>query len=73
VDVQGLPWSLEYLDLGDCPKLIDIPSLKKLHSLKSLILCNCTSLTQLQDLDSLITLEKVNLSGAPCCKMYLPR
>ncbi|CAK9210705.1 unnamed protein product [Sphagnum troendelagicum] len=63
VDVQGLPWSLEYLDLGNCPKLIDIPSLRSFHSLKSLILCNCTSLTQLQDLDSLITLERVNLSG----------
>ncbi len=63
VDVQGLPWSLEYLDLGDCPKLINIPSLKNLHSLKSLILCNCTSLTQLQDLDSLNTLKRVNLSS----------
>jgi hypothetical protein len=63
VDVQGLPWSLESLGLGNCPKLIDIPSLRNLYLLKSLILCNCTSLTQLQDLESLITLERMNLSG----------
>jgi Leucine-rich repeat (LRR) protein len=63
VDVQGLPSSLEYLDLGHCPKLIDIPSFRNLPLLKSLILCNCTSLTQLQDLDSLSTLERLNLSG----------
>jgi len=53
MDVQGLPWSLESLGLGDCPKLIDTPSLRNLYLLKSLILCNCTSLTQLQDLESL--------------------
>jgi hypothetical protein len=43
VDVQGLPWSLEYLDLGDCPKLIP-QTIGKLSRLKNLDLRGCSTL-----------------------------
>jgi hypothetical protein len=62
-DVQALPQSLQYLDICDCPQLMNIPSLDNLSLLRSLTLCKCTKLTQIQGLDSLTSLVEVNLTG----------
>ncbi|KAH8960393.1 hypothetical protein BDL97_06G130100 [Sphagnum fallax] len=66
VVVQTLPQNLEYLDLGGCHKLTNIPCLGDLSSLKYLGLNDCTRLTDLQGLNLLTTLVEVNISG---CKM----
>jgi Leucine-rich repeat (LRR) protein len=66
VVVQTLPQNLEYLDLGGCHKLTNIPCLGDLSSLKYLGLNDCTRLTNLQGLNLLTTLVEVNISG---CKM----
>jgi leucine-rich repeat protein SHOC2 len=63
IDVQALPWNLEHMDIGDCPKLTDIPFLGKMSLLKCLRLCNCTRLTQLQGLESLPSLVEINVAG----------
>ncbi|CAM6076017.1 unnamed protein product [Sphagnum tenellum] len=65
IDVQALPWNLEHMDIGDCPKLTDIPFLGKMSLLKCLRLCNCTRLTQLQGLESLPSLVEINVAGCP--------
>ena len=52
--------SLSYLGIQDCPNLISIPDLCKLHSLKELEICNCPnlkSIPDLRDLHSLIRLQ----------------
>jgi Leucine-rich repeat (LRR) protein len=66
VVVEALPSNLETLNMGNCRKLTNIPSLDTLTTLKYLMLNNCEKLTHLRGLDSVKTLEEINISG---CKM----
>jgi Leucine-rich repeat (LRR) protein len=61
--IEGLPKTLEVLDLGACRKLAFIPSIAILKKLTFLSLCNCEALKHLYDLESLEALKEVNLSG----------
>ncbi len=62
VVVRALPSNLERLNIGNCPKLINIPYLGNLNTLKYLILNDCPKLTHLQALDFVQTLVEVNIS-----------
>ncbi|KAH8946616.1 hypothetical protein BDL97_12G105200 [Sphagnum fallax] len=64
VVVQTLPLNLEWLNIGNCPKLTNIPCLGNLNTLKYLILNDCPNLTHLQGLDFVQTLVEVNISGS---------
>jgi len=64
VVVQALPSNLEWLNIGNCPKLTNIPYLGNLNTLKYLILNDCPTLTHLQGLDFVQTLVEVNISGS---------
>jgi Leucine-rich repeat (LRR) protein len=64
VVVQALPSNLERLNIGNCPKLTNIPYLGNLNTLKYLILNDCPTLTHLQGLDFVQTLVEVNISGS---------
>lgn len=46
-----LPVPLQELDVGDCPKLMEVLDVKNLTALINWTLCNCTSL------DSVLRLE----------------
>ncbi|CAK9193931.1 unnamed protein product, partial [Sphagnum troendelagicum] len=65
VDVQGLPWSLEYLDLGDCTALEELPqTIGKLSRLKNLDVQGCSTLKALPDsVGKLVELTQLNLSN----------
>jgi len=64
VVVQALPSNLERLNIGNCPKLTNIPYLGNLNTLKCLILNDCPKLTDLQGLDFVQMLVEVNISGS---------
>ena len=61
--IEGLPKTLEVLDLGACRKLTFIPSIAILKKLTFLSLCNCEALKHLSDLESLEAIKELNLSG----------
>ena len=61
--IEGLPKTLEVLDLGACRKLVFIPSIAILKKLTFLSLCNCEALKHLSDLESLEAIKELNLSG----------
>jgi Leucine-rich repeat (LRR) protein len=61
--IEGLPKTLEVLDLGACRKLAFIPSIAILKKLTFLSRCNCEALEHLYDLESLEALKELNLSG----------
>ncbi|KAG0565426.1 hypothetical protein KC19_8G189700 [Ceratodon purpureus] len=63
VTVEALPEGLERLDLGECPKLTEIPSVAGMKSLVHLDLGNCGSLRHVRGLECLTLLEYVNVSG----------
>jgi Leucine-rich repeat (LRR) protein len=64
VVIQALPSNLERLNIGNCPKLTNIPYLGNLNTLKYLILNNCPKLTDLQGLDFVQMLVEVNISNS---------
>jgi Leucine-rich repeat (LRR) protein len=66
VFIQALPRNLEYFDIAQCPKLVDIPCLSNLSSLKYFMLHYCPRLTHLQGLESMKALVQVRISG---CKI----
>ena len=70
VTIEALPPSLQHLDLFNCRYLIRLPCFSKLKlCLKYLNLGNCESLTGVQGLESVTSLEEINLAG---CTSMVP-
>lgn len=69
VKISTLPQSLTHLDVANCPMLNQLPSFADLSLLTTIVLCNCTSLTNVKGLDSITGLEEVNITG---CSSMLP-
>ncbi|KAG0563344.1 hypothetical protein KC19_8G023000 [Ceratodon purpureus] len=61
--VEALPEGLERLQLRECPKLTEIPSLAGMKSLVYLDLYDCKRLRHVHGLECLIFLEYLNVSG----------
>lgn len=70
VAIEALPPSVQHLDLFNCRYLIRLPCFSKLKlCLKYLNLGNCESLTGVQGLESVTSLEEINLAG---CTSMVP-
>lgn len=61
--VEAFPEGLECLDLSDCPKLTELPSLATMRSLVDLNMSNCHSLKHVDGLECLTGLEYIDISG----------
>ncbi|KAK0572316.1 hypothetical protein LWI29_029651 [Acer saccharum] len=64
-DTKHAP-KLKWLDLHDCPSLIEVPDLSKSPSLKKIDLRGCSHLTKIQNLSNLGSLEVIDLHGCSC-------